>query len=268
MGTSASGTAAIPNGAAGVGNWGGILVGGHDTIIGGSNPGEGNLISGNNSWGLIIEGNNNIVQGNLIGTAADGSTALGNSGHGMVVSDFAGGSNNLIGGTVAGAGNVIAHNGLDGISATGNVEVTILGNSIRNNSGAGIDLADDDATSNDAGDADNGPNALQNYPVITAAALSGTDLTLSGTLDTDGLTTQYRIEFYGNASGTQDATHGEGRVYLGSTVVTTDGGGAAIFSNVTLGGVTLVAGDYVTATATRIKPPTWTWWCRPSSSAP
>ncbi len=78
--------------------------------------------------------------------------------------------------------------------------------------------------------------SFQNFPVITQADLSGTDLTLSGTLDTDGLSTQYRIEFFGNASGTEDPTNGEGRFYLGSTTVTTDGSGDATFSNVTLSG--------------------------------
>ena len=115
------------------------------------------------------------------------------------------------------------------------------------------DLGADDVTANDDGDVDTGANDLQNFPVITLAELDGTDLTLSGTLDTDSASTQYHIEFYGNAAGTEDATNGEGRVYLGSATVTTDASGDATFANVTLSGVTLSAGDYVTATATKIE---------------
>ena len=55
--------------------------------------------------------------------------------------------------------------------------------------------------------------------------------------------------------GTEDATNGEARVYLGTITVTTDASGDASFSSVTLSGVTLSAGDYVTATATRIDDP-------------
>ena len=79
---------------------------------------------------------------------------------------------------------------------------------------------------------------------------------MSGTLDTDGpLNTQYRVEFFGNVSGTQDLANGEARYYLGTTTVTVDGSGDGSFTNVVLNGVSLADGDFVTATATRIDNP-------------
>ena len=116
-------------------------------------------------------------------------------------------------------------------------------------------MNNDGVSINDVNDTDGGGNLRQNFPAITQADLHGASLVLSGSLDTDGLSTQYRLEFFGNAIGTQDATHGEGRTYLGTTTVTTNGSGDATFSGVILDGVTLGDGDYVTATATRIETP-------------
>ena len=79
----------------------------------------------------------------------------------MYVSD---GNDNTIGGTEPGSGNVIAFNRGDGavviVSGVGN---EIVGNSIHDNSGLGIDLASDTfgVTANDSTDADTGPNNLR-----------------------------------------------------------------------------------------------------------
>ncbi|PAY19121.1 hypothetical protein CKO51_12185, partial [Rhodopirellula sp. SM50] len=248
IGTDATGMVAIGNGQSGVGNWGGILVGGDNTTVGGTNAGEGNLISGNNSWGIIVEGNNNTVQGNLIGTMADGTTPLGNSGHGVSLGDFAGGLGNLIGGTAAGAGNVIAGNGLDGIAATGASQAAILGNTIFGNTGLGIDLDNDGVTTNDAGDVDTGANGLQNFPVLTSAQMvNGTDVNIVGSFNAVA-NSYYRIEFFASAIG--DGTgYGEAKRYLGFANVTTDGSGNATI-NATLT-ANVLAGEIVSATATK-----------------
>uniref|UniRef100_UPI0016047CB9 DUF2341 domain-containing protein n=1 Tax=Stieleria mannarensis TaxID=2755585 RepID=UPI0016047CB9 len=247
IGTDATGTVAIGNGQAGVGNWGGILAGGDDTTIGGTNAGEGNLISGNNSWGIIAEGTNITIQGNLIGTEADGTSLLGNSGHGIAVSDFAGGTGILIGGTAAGAGNVIAGNGLDGVSVTGASEAAILGNSIHDNTGLGIDLGDDGTSSNDVNDADTGANDLQNFPVLTSVQMtSSTDVNIVGSINALA-NSYYRIEFFASATG--DGTgYGEGKRYLGYLNVTTDGSGNATINTTLTANV--LDGEIVSATAT------------------
>ncbi|MGB5741214.1 MAG: DUF4347 domain-containing protein, partial [Sedimenticolaceae bacterium] len=258
IGTDATGLLALGNSDRGVQ----LESGANNTTVGGTTAGAGNVVSGNANDGIIISDGaspgtgttGTVIQGNYIGVGSDGVTALGNATDGIRITTESG---HTIGGTAAGAGNVIAHNLRDGVQLQNSsaVDNPILGNSIYANIGEGIDLAGDGVTANDTGDGDSGANGLQNYPVITQAQLSGTDLTLSGTLDTDGLAMQYRIEFFGNAAGTQDASNGEGRVYLGSTTITTDGSGDGVFTGVTLTGVTLNTGDYVTATATRIDNP-------------
>jgi len=245
-----------PDGSTGSGNADvgiALLSGAHNTTIGGTTAEARNVIS-KNLEGIEINSNNNVVQGNYIGTDSLGTADRGNrSDDGIEIQSSATG--NLIGGTSPGAGNLIAFNALAGVNVVSGSNNAVLGNLIHSNGGLGIDLGSVGVTANDSDDVDSGANNLQNFPVITAADLSGTDLTLSGSLDTDGTGTQYRIEFFGNAAGTEDATNGEARVYLGAVTVTTDGLGDATFSNVTLSGVTLNAGDSVTATATQITDP-------------
>src|SRR5262249_31052541 len=148
-------------------------------IIGGTAPGAGNLISGNTGTGVRLSGSGtsgNLVQGNLIGTDVSGNNPLGN-GAGVLIDAQT--SGNTIGGTVAGAGNIIANNNGVGVQVGATVTDTlaagnaILGNSIFANSGLGIDLGGDGATPNDPQDPDAGPNNLQNFPVITGALVGG-----------------------------------------------------------------------------------------------
>lgn len=105
IGLNAAGTAVIGNFASGV-----ILqsAGVTSNIVGGTAVGAGNVIAGNNNQAVsILEGaTGNTVQGNFIGTDATGNVALGGNGVTIGASH-----NNLIGGTVAGARNVISGNG-------------------------------------------------------------------------------------------------------------------------------------------------------------
>ncbi len=73
--------------------------------------GAGNVISGNTDLGVYLAPltADTLIEGNLIGTNASGTGALGNSGDGIsVVSPGA-----TIGGTAAGAGNIISGNGAE-----------------------------------------------------------------------------------------------------------------------------------------------------------
>lgn len=216
--------------------------------VGGTTAGEGNVISGNNVNGVRINAataTNNRVQGNLIGTASNGSSPLPNGSDGIYVLNSA--SNSVIGVASGSGGNTIAFNGRNGVlieTGTGN---SILSNSIFSNSGLGIDLAPAGVTPNDAGDADSGANSLQNFPLLSAAAsLGGGGISIQGTLNsTPGAT--FTLQFFAsdscNASG-----NGEGQVFLGSATATTDPGGNAAF-NVTLPAAAF-AGQRITATAT------------------
>ncbi|MGB6041927.1 MAG: Ig-like domain-containing protein, partial [Pirellulales bacterium] len=247
------------NGTTNLGNTtGGVAFGnGADgNRVGGTLAGQGNVISGNGDAGILIDGSNdNLVQGNLIGTDAAGTGAIGNDVDGIRIVNAA--ADNLIGGAFADAANTIANNTGDGVrmDATAGLGNSVLSNLIYSNTGLGIDLEVDGVTDNDLNDVDAGANNVQNFPVITQADLNGTDLTVSGTLDTDWANTQYRIEFFGIAAGDQDATNGEGRYYLGTTTITTSPTADGSFSSVTLSGITLVEGDFVTATATKIDAP-------------
>ncbi len=74
-----------------------------------------NVISGNLQQGVVFQGavKQNTLAGNLIGVAFDGVTPVRNGADGVLVSD--GATFTTIGGTVAGAGNIIAANGQAGV---------------------------------------------------------------------------------------------------------------------------------------------------------
>ncbi len=242
IGLNAAGTSAVANDGHGM-----EIVSSNNTI-GGTSALERNVISGNNRVGLWITGNNNTVRGNYFGVGSDGTTSLGNGWDAITIS----GSNNLIGGTGANDGNILANSGDDGIEVTGSGSGNaFLGNRIYSNASMAIDLGGNDSTPtlNDFNDADSGTNGLQNFPVLKTATTTGGNTTITGKLNSTANTT-YRIEFYTNPYGTAESTgYGEARTYLGFTTVTTDGNGNSAFSAV-LNGVALGAGSTVTATAT------------------
>src|SRR5208337_1960639 len=106
FGTDATGARAMPNGFAGVT----MIQGAGSNFIGGTTAQTRNLISGNGTYGVVIEDpgtSGNVVEGNWIGTDATGINALGNSFANVAL--WNGATANLIGGTNAGAGNVIAY---------------------------------------------------------------------------------------------------------------------------------------------------------------
>jgi titin len=86
------------------------------TLIGGTEVGAGNIISGNGMYGIIANTTlNNVIQGNFIGTDVTGTQALGNGSHGVLLETA---FRTLVGGTEAGAGNLISGNGGSGIFMT------------------------------------------------------------------------------------------------------------------------------------------------------
>src|SRR5207253_1979532 len=86
-----------------------------------------------------------------------------------------------------------AGNGVDVVGeATGN---SIAENSMHDNGGLAIDLGADGVTENDRGDGDDGPNGLQNYPVLSAVFSKPDKTQIDGTLESKPETT-YRLDFY------------------------------------------------------------------------
>ena len=246
IGTDVSGTLDEGNGGSGV-----AASSGSFTVVGGSTPDVVNLISGNDVDGVLLtNANGTQTEGNFIGTRANGTSALGNSGNGVKVSG--GGSvTNSTGGPSAGQGNTIAFNGADGVSLPdANFGNSIRGNSIFSNGTTslhlGIDLGADGVTANDAKDPDSGPNSLQNFPVITSALVTGSTKTITGTLNST-VGDSFTIDFYQNPS-CDTSGNGEGKTYLGSiTTAATDASGDVSF---TFHPSVLTVGQVVTATAT------------------
>jgi CSLREA domain-containing protein/uncharacterized repeat protein (TIGR01451 family) len=111
----------------------GVTVGGGAAHIGGSQPGDGNVISGNVRHGIFVLGgaSNVSVIGNRIGTNRAGSAAVGNGNEG-VVTNF--GAGLVVGGTGPSDGNLISGNGASGVYIGGSGSV-VRGNRI------GTDLA-------------------------------------------------------------------------------------------------------------------------------
>ncbi|MDX2214476.1 MAG: DUF4347 domain-containing protein [Oculatellaceae cyanobacterium bins.114] len=228
-----------------------LIANGSNNTIGGTTAGDRNVIGSNSNNGVSISGSSaigNTVQGNYIGTAVDGTTARGNGIHGVSIGNSA--ANNSIGGTTAGSSNLIANNGADGVSVFGNTTTgnTVQGNSLFNNADLGIDLGNNGVTANDAGDGDTGANGLQNFPIITAATLSGGNTLLAGTFNSTA-NTNFRLEFFSNST-IDPSGNGEGGQFLGFANVTTDGSGNATF-NPTFA-IAVPLGQFVTATATNL----------------
>ena len=255
-------------GTVGQGGFIGVNIrGSSNNRIGGTSPQDRNLISGMDGSGIELEStsDDNVIEGNDIGTAADGTTALGNGTYGVVIGDSIQG--NTIGGTSAGSGNVIAFNGARakasgvavgaGVWSNGpsGVGDSILGNSIFGNFGLGIDNALSYNPLIGDGDYRAGSTLiffnnqyieLPNYPILSSAADVGGNTVIQGRLHNSPNTT-YRIEFFSNAQ-IDPSSFGEGKTYLGAISVTTDSNGDANFT------ATLPTLDkaepFVTATAT------------------
>ena len=242
IGTDVTGTVAL-------GNTGyGVLINSAavSNTLGGTAAGAGNLISGNQTKGVGISGagtDGNLVQGNFVGTDVTGTLDLGNAGTGVWLANSAAG--NTIGGTAAGAGNLVAFSGAHGIDIldTAGAGNSLLGNSVHSSVGLGIDLNNDDLpTSNDDPDVD----GLQNFPVITSAETTGGQITISGTIRSTA-NSYFRVEFFANTIN--DPTgYGEGQRYLGFANVATDGSGDGSFSELLIESV--AAGEFISATAT------------------
>jgi trimeric autotransporter adhesin len=125
LGTNSEGTAAIPGTSTAI-----IVYQAVGATIGGTMPGAGNLISGVGIGVRIDDSTNTQVVGNLFGTGADGSTPIPNDAA-VFIHDMA--SNNTVGGTTAGAANIIAFSEVDGVLLDGTTP-PVRGNAIRGNS--------------------------------------------------------------------------------------------------------------------------------------
>jgi CSLREA domain-containing protein len=126
------------------------------SILGGTNPSDRNLISGNAGGGIAISGYDTTMQGNYVGVKANGVEALPNSTTATTVGnptvDYA--DKLLIGGSTPAAANVISGNASGAIQPDYSSDITLEGNFIGTDysgtmdlgNAAGIQLANGNST--------------------------------------------------------------------------------------------------------------------------
>ena len=233
IGSDASGTLALSH-TTGIRAEGSLKSG---VVIGGTDPGAGNLILGNSmgiQLGAVYSFLGNIVYSpasgvqltrNLIGVASDGKTPLGNNPLGIYILAS---SDTSVGGLDPNAGNVIAFR-LNGVQINGFGTGTAINNRILSNSIAGagirIELGGGSPHPNDAMDPDEGENHLQNFPIVTSTSVVGTNLSIQGTLNSTP-NTQFTIQLFADGSDFLQPS----QTFLGTTTATTDNNGNASFS--------------------------------------
>jgi hypothetical protein len=223
-----------------------ILLNVSANTTGGPNDVAGNVISANGRdgvriWGLGSGASDNLVQGNYVGTQANGTSRLGNAANGVAILLSA--NDNMTGGSLS-SGNVIAYNGGSGVLIDQGIGNGVKCNSIFANSGLGVDLGGDGMTPNDPNDADLGANQMQNYPVLSSA-FTCVGTTIQGSLNSKP-NTSFTVEFFANSS-CHPTGNGDGEQFIGSATVTTNGSGTATFAYTP--STTLTGGQYVTARA-------------------
>jgi hypothetical protein len=210
VGTDAAGKVAVPNGT-GLPDSAGIVVLNSGNLIGGADPKLGNVISGNRGHGVLLQGLNNQLINNKIGTGINTSTGLGNALDGVFVTggQFASATCEVL-------GNVIFYNRGDGVDAGYNV-CTLLANRISGNDELGIDRAEDGVTPNDpAGTMFRRPPS---FPEIWRVTMSFVPqrTTISGVIHQRSPGPITVELFY--SSSCDPSGNGEGASYLGSTTV-------------------------------------------------
>ena len=215
IGIGFDGLTSIPN------QYGIQVIDGSDFVnIGGLNSGEGNIISSNSEYGLIVQynsGNHSNVRGNTFENNGIDGSELGAGA--IMVSD---------GGTCHIADNQITNNNRGIVVTDENTDCSIRRNTIYGNTQLGIDLGNDGVTINDPGDSDTGPNDLLNYPEFNYAEgkLRDAEFTLiEGTACAD-----CTIDLFAVGTAADPSEHGEAYEFIGST--TADGSGYFQFDNV------------------------------------
>ncbi len=103
----------------------GLTINGNDVTV------KGLIISGFAGYGIEVIGNDALIESSYIGTDSTGTKAMGNGEAGVAI--IGGGTHNTIGGTTAGAGNVISANAGDGVDDIGANASLIAGNWIGTN---------------------------------------------------------------------------------------------------------------------------------------
>jgi hypothetical protein len=236
---------------------------------------NGNTVVSNSHFGIRLLGIGFDLRNDLVGINASG-TSMGNDGPGILTSDKPGDFIADLGGTeiafnsgagiemieegagstadsitfdTYGIGTAIHHNGLAGIRATG-PHAQIFPNDVTlySNGHLGIDLGDNGVTPNDAKDLDDGPDALQNFPLLQGAKATADTIDVKWSINTTPSSTPV-VRFYSSPS-CDPSGYGEGKTYLGFLDgIVTDANGDAD-GTMQFGGTSAPAiGSFVTSTS-------------------
>ena len=212
LGISPAGAVATPN------EYYGIVAASNGDTIGGTVAGQGNVISGNDVSGVMVQGVADSVIDNFIGVDPTGEMALSNGGNGIEVSAPAG--QPAASATIQ--GNVISTNGAGGIAFISNFAASVVsGNRIGTdvtgsfalgNTGDGIYVGPSDASAGGVNIVDNVISANWGDGVrldgavnaVVAGNLIGTDVTGESTTDPNGA----QLGNYGDGVNIVDAATG------------------------------------------------------------
>ncbi len=201
IGTNKDGDVSDPDGVPGngdeFGNRGpGLTLQGSEHMV------TGNVIADSKDEGIRLSGSEMTIQGNWIGASPAGLD-LGNGFEGIIAFGADDATIQM---------NVIAFNLRSGVHIPRGTGNTISENSIFENELLGIDLFGPGVTPNDpdGSDDDEGPNNLQNFPVLGTVNDDGIRGTLSGS---GGKT--FRLEFFASPE-CDPSGNGEGWVFIGS----------------------------------------------------
>jgi hypothetical protein len=239
IGTDATGGSSLPNQQNGI-----TVAGGTGNTIGGVTAAARNVISGNMQSGVRLSGTANVVEGNFIGTDVTGTLSLGNAASGVFIDP---GASNTVGGTTAGAGNLIAGNNGDGVTIQGNsnlvagnlIGVTSSGSSIPNQ-GFGIGVVN--GPNNSIGGVSSASNTIGGTTAAARNVISGNILSgvnLGGSFSAAGGGASANLvegNFIGtNPAGTSAVPNGQDGIVLVADQNDTIGGSATGAGNVISG---------------------------------
>lgn len=195
---------------------------------GNSDMEERNIIGDNLDNGIRLGGAIDVhIAGNHIGVGADGITELGNGKEGITLTanssdNFIGYESGMVNKDELIVGNKIKYNGSAGINvADDGVNNQISRNQISDNAILGIDLSNDIVTPNDNGDIDAGSNEQMNFPVINSATLFNGILTVNGFVPGGSTVELFLADAGPNPSplpAGYSESFGQGAVFIGSAI--------------------------------------------------
>jgi Ca2+-binding RTX toxin-like protein len=231
------------------------------TITGNDITVKGLIISGFGGNGIEVTGNNDLIESNYIGTDFTGTKAMANGAAGVAV---IGGMSNTIGGTTAGAGNLISGNNESGVEINHSSSTLVQSNLIGldrtgthslGNRGAGVLIDGGSVSTTIGGPVAGGHNVIAGNAegvLVTGSSTAGTIVAgnLIGT----------------NVAGTAALGNLTGGIIIAGGTGATIGGAGALARNVISGNTgdgieidsaaanTLVQGNYIGTDQTGTKP--------------